>query len=423
MDLPGRTFSDMDGHPQPFLTTNEVAALSIRRGSLSDKERREIESHVTHTFKFLSQIPWTGEYREVPIIAYAHHEKMDGTGYPRKLKAADIPIQSRMMTISDIFDALVAWDRPYKKSVPVERGPRHPGRRVEARQARPGPARRLRGGQGLRTHPPPRRGRGRGGPLIPLVIAHRGDSAHRPENTLASFQSALEVGAALVEFDVQLTRDGHVVVIHDPTVDRTTNGRGRVAEMSLVELRALSAGYPERFGTSYAGERIPTLAEVLSFLRGRVRAMVEIKTDSVSDDALGGIEARTIEEVRRQGMSGDLALVSFDTRALRRCRDLAPEIVRGHLFAQGLEQAVAACLEVGAQVMMPEKRLLSEEARDRARSAGLKLATWVVDDPDELEALRRFELYGLATNRPGVMLEALADGGDGATGSSRSRPG
>ena len=121
MDLPARTFSDVDGHPQPFLTANEVAALSIRRGSLSDKERREIESHVTHTFKFLSQIPWTGEYRGVPTIAYAHHEKLDGTGYPRRLKSEDIPIQSRMMTISDIFDALVAWDRPYKKSVPVER--------------------------------------------------------------------------------------------------------------------------------------------------------------------------------------------------------------------------------------------------------------------------------------------------------------
>jgi glycerophosphoryl diester phosphodiesterase len=246
--------------------------------------------------------------------------------------------------------------------------------------------------------------------MIPLVIAHRGDSAHRPENTLASFQSALEVGAALVEFDVQLTRDGHVVVIHDPTVDRTTNGCGLVSEMSLVELRALSAGYPDRFGSSYSGERIPTLAEVLAFLRGRVRAMVEIKGDSVSDDAVGGVEARTIEEVRRQGMSAELALVSFDTRALRRCRDLAPEIVRGHLFGQpGLEQAVAACQEVGAQVMMPEKTLLSEEARDRARSAGLKLATWVVDDPEELEPLRRFELYGLASNRPGVMLEALAD--------------
>jgi glycerophosphoryl diester phosphodiesterase len=199
------------------------------------------------------------------------------------------------------------------------------------------------------------------------------------------------------------------VVIHDPTVDRTTNGRGRVGEMSLLELRALSAGYPERFGSTYSGERVPTLAELLAFLRGRVRAMVEIKADSVSDDAVGGIEARTIAEVRRQEMSDDLALVSFDTRALRRCRDLAPEIVRGHLFDRGLPEAVAAAVEVGAQVVMPEKRLLSMELRDHTKAAGLKLATWVVDDPEELEALRPFDLYGVASNRPGVMLEALAD--------------
>jgi HD-GYP domain-containing protein (c-di-GMP phosphodiesterase class II) len=121
MDLPNRTFSDIDGNRQPFLTPNEVSALSIRRGSLSEKERREIESHVTHTFQFLSLIPWTGEFSRIPEIAYAHHEKLDGTGYPRRLTETDIPIQSKMMTISDIFDALVAWDRPYKKSVPVEK--------------------------------------------------------------------------------------------------------------------------------------------------------------------------------------------------------------------------------------------------------------------------------------------------------------
>lgn len=121
MDLQTRDYVDGDGARQPYLTPNEVQALSIRRGSLSEKERREIESHVTHTFRFLSQIPWTGEYRRVPEIAYAHHEKLDGTGYPRKLAGEGIPLQSRMMTIADIFDALVAWDRPYKKAVPIER--------------------------------------------------------------------------------------------------------------------------------------------------------------------------------------------------------------------------------------------------------------------------------------------------------------
>ncbi len=121
MDLTSRSYADAGGGRQPYLTPNEAQALAIRRGSLSEKERREIESHVTHTYSFLSKIPWTGEFRRVPEIAYAHHEKLDGTGYPRKLLAEQIPLQSRMMTIADIFDALVAWDRPYKKSVPVAR--------------------------------------------------------------------------------------------------------------------------------------------------------------------------------------------------------------------------------------------------------------------------------------------------------------
>lgn len=120
-ELPALSYVDLDGVARPYITAHELDALSIRRGSLSEQERIEIESHVTHTYRFLSQIPWTGEFARVPEIAFAHHEKLDGTGYPRRLRAAEIPLQSRMMTIADIFDALVAWDRPYKKAVPVER--------------------------------------------------------------------------------------------------------------------------------------------------------------------------------------------------------------------------------------------------------------------------------------------------------------
>src|SRR5262249_45661174 len=138
--------------------------------------------------------------------------------------------------------------------------------------------------------------------MAPLIIAHRGDSSHRPENTLAAFVGALEVGADLVELDVQLTADGHIVVIHDVTVDRTTDGRGDVRRMSLPEIRALSAGYGAVFGAAYAGERVPTLAEALGLLRGRARVMIEIKGESVGADDEDGIESRTIAEVRRLGM-------------------------------------------------------------------------------------------------------------------------
>jgi HD-GYP domain-containing protein (c-di-GMP phosphodiesterase class II) len=112
---------EFDGQKIPFLKNNELVSLSVRRGNLDQVERMEIESHVSHTYTFLIQIPWTGDLLHVPEIAHAHHEKLNGTGYPMGLRDPEIPIQSKMMTISDIYDALTAPDRPYKKSVSKER--------------------------------------------------------------------------------------------------------------------------------------------------------------------------------------------------------------------------------------------------------------------------------------------------------------
>jgi glycerophosphoryl diester phosphodiesterase len=245
----------------------------------------------------------------------------------------------------------------------------------------------------------------------PLVIAHRGDSAHRPENTLASFASALEVGAVLVELDVQLTMDGHLVVLHDPTLDRTTTGRGDVRRMTLAEVRAVSAGYPERFGNSYAGERVPTLSEALALLHGRARVLVEIKSESVTDDGEGGLEARVAEEVRRSGMAGHVALISFDHRAIVRLQALAPEVTRGRLFGRTTaDELLAHAREAGCELVMPHKSQLSDALAERVHAAGLKLATWVVDEPEELRRLARFGLYGVGSNRPGVLIDAIAEG-------------
>jgi HD-GYP domain-containing protein (c-di-GMP phosphodiesterase class II) len=115
------TYLAADGELRPYLERDEVAALQIRRGSLTDVERVEIESHVVHTFRFLSSIPWGKRFADVPRIAGAHHEYLNGSGYPHRLDAPGIPVESRIMTIADIFDALTASDRPYKKAVPVDR--------------------------------------------------------------------------------------------------------------------------------------------------------------------------------------------------------------------------------------------------------------------------------------------------------------
>ncbi len=114
-------YKDLEELDQPYLSHDEVRYLSIRKGSLDEFERREIEDHVDHTYKFLLRIPWTDELRDIPNIALGHHEKLNGSGYPRRVGARDIPPQTRMMTISDIFDALTASDRPYKRALPATR--------------------------------------------------------------------------------------------------------------------------------------------------------------------------------------------------------------------------------------------------------------------------------------------------------------
>lgn len=119
--LAKETYFDLRGQMKFLLEPEDTVALSIKRGSLTPKEYDEITSHVVHTFKFLSNIPWGKAFRRVPQIAGAHHERLNGTGYPNRLRAEEIPVQSKMMSISDIYDALTASDRPYKKAVPVER--------------------------------------------------------------------------------------------------------------------------------------------------------------------------------------------------------------------------------------------------------------------------------------------------------------
>ena len=112
---------DLRGDVRGLLDDEEVTCLKVSRGSLTSQEFDEIRSHVSHTYRFLSRIPWGKSLHRVPIIAGAHHERLNGTGYPNRLRAEEIPVQSKMMSVADIYDALTASDRPYKKAVPLDR--------------------------------------------------------------------------------------------------------------------------------------------------------------------------------------------------------------------------------------------------------------------------------------------------------------
>ena len=160
-----------------------------------------------------------------------------------------------------------------------------------------------------------------------LCIAHRGASSYAPENTFAAFDKALEFGVSHVELDVHFSRDGHIVVIHDDMLDRTTNGSGPVADMTLVELRGLDAG--SWFGSDYSEERIRSLAETFEQYKGRLHFHIEIKAHAE------GLASRTADMVRAHGMTKDVTVTSFWKPWLEETKMYAPELTTGWLVPLG----------------------------------------------------------------------------------------
>lgn len=234
-----------------------------------------------------------------------------------------------------------------------------------------------------------------------LVIGHRGAAGHAPENTLASFAKAVELGADAVECDVQLSADGVPVVIHDPTLDRTTNGRGPVATRTLAELRALDAG--AWFGPAFAGEQIPTLADVLDWARGRTRVVVELKQGPVYDERL---EERVVANVRDAGMASDVLVISFDHTAVRRVADLAPDLLTGALYAARPLDPLLVAWGAGAAVLLPHWSFATADQVAMAHDAGLSIAPWTVDDAEVAERLFALGVDALSSNYPERLVAA-----------------
>jgi glycerophosphoryl diester phosphodiesterase len=218
------------------------------------------------------------------------------------------------------------------------------------------------------------------------IVGHRGASAYEPENTIRAIRKAIELKADMIEVDVQATKDGQLVVIHDSAVDRTTNGKGTVKEMTFQEVRKLDAG---------KGEKVPTLQEVLAATRNVIGAIVEVKAVN--------IEKPLAELIRREQMIDQVVVTSFMPNIVKKVKELEPKISTGQIFSQRIPNVGKSALELGVKMMLPKYTLVSRGMVDELHDGSILVFTWTVDDRRIAEKLIEFGVDGIVTNKPDLM--------------------
>jgi len=236
------------------------------------------------------------------------------------------------------------------------------------------------------------------------IYAHRGWSAEAPENTMAAFRKALDAPyVAGIELDVQLSKDGVPVVIHDFTLGRTTTGHGLVKEKTLAELKALDAG--SWFGEAFRGENIPTLAEALALCKGRAKVNIELKT---AGDMYPGLAEAAVKVIREAGMEKEVYFTSFDHLTMLEAKSIAPDIRTGLLLG-GRPVAMKYQFEAtGADVLSIAYPCITPELVKETKELGIELFAWTIDDVEPIRAVAALDAdIAICTNRPDRAREAL----------------
>jgi glycerophosphoryl diester phosphodiesterase len=242
------------------------------------------------------------------------------------------------------------------------------------------------------------------------LIAHRGASGHAPENTLVAVRRAMEMRAEMVEVDILLSKDGIPLLLHDPSLDRTTNGSGVVSDYTVDELKLLDAG--SWFGDQFAGERIPTVDELLELCKGKMALNLEIKTQAVTDTIEGGIVEKVVELVRRHGMERNVIFSSFDPRAIKHLKTIAPDIAGAILYDNRLydgKHPVDIVSELGADAFNCHWRQVRPTLVDSLHEAGVPLNVYTVNVDTLMHQMLDMGVNGIFTDFPDVLLQVLRD--------------
>jgi glycerophosphoryl diester phosphodiesterase len=237
----------------------------------------------------------------------------------------------------------------------------------------------------------------------PLLIGHRGYPAKFPENTLAAFEGAMQAGCDMIELDVTLSRDRKVVVIHDDTLDRTTNGKGPVLERTLEEIKRLDAG--SWFAPRFSAERIPELSEVMELTAGRCMLNIEIKQSAFEAGyPIDAIEHQVVTLVRAGGAMDRVIISSFDKRILERIAAMDAPPAIAYISDHGVDKrALDMLLAMKAFSWHPSFKALTRDQVDMLHTAGLKVFPWTINTRAEAEKVLALGVDGLICNELRVM--------------------
>jgi glycerophosphoryl diester phosphodiesterase len=234
-----------------------------------------------------------------------------------------------------------------------------------------------------------------------FIIGHRGASGHAPENTLAAFKKAVALGATFIETDLQLSRDARFVAIHDDTLDRTTNGHGKVHDQTLAALRRFDAG--SWFGSDYAGERIPTLEEILEFSKKNdIVFYLELKPSG----SWGG-EHALIGALRESGEVARVVVISFDSTILAGLRKIEPTLMTGVLYDGQLADPLKTAVDVGGRQLVVRGDLITPAMIVEARKRDLQVVCWTVNHPAHIRLLIAAGVDGIMSDYPDRLVAAL----------------
>jgi glycerophosphoryl diester phosphodiesterase len=241
----------------------------------------------------------------------------------------------------------------------------------------------------------------------PVIFAHRGACAHAPENTIAAFELALAQHADAIELDVKLSADGYVVVVHDPTVDRTTDGHGRVRDLTLADLKALGAG--KGFSGAYPNEKIPTLDEVFEAVGKQTFINVELTNYSTRRDAL--VETVCML-VKKHQMQERVLFSSFLASNLTKARNFLPEVPRGLLAMEGLTGVWARSFGFSFgkyDALHPNLRDVAQQQATRVHRLKRRLFVWTVNEEQDMRRLFHWGVDGIFTDDPGLAVKVRAE--------------